>query len=77
VLEYLSREEIVKEFSERTLFLPAHKGVIDKGGLKWVSEDKNVAPAMDAFVKAAGQTLPATPTRCRRGSGPTPTTAHW
>lgn len=59
VLEYLSREEIVKEFSERTLFLPAHKGVVDKGGLTWVSEDKNVAPAMDVFVKAAGQTLPA------------------
>ncbi|MGE0279019.1 MAG: ABC transporter substrate-binding protein [Rhizobiaceae bacterium] len=59
VMEYLSREEIVKEFSERTLFLPAHKAVVDKGGLKWVSEDKNVAPAMDAFVKAAAQTLPA------------------
>lgn len=59
VMEYLSREDIVKEFSERTLFLPAHKGVIDKGGLKWASDDKNVAPAMDAFVKAAGQTLPA------------------
>ena len=59
VLEYLSREDIVKEFSERTLFLPAHKGVVDKGGLKWVTEDKNVGPAMDAFVKAAGQTLPA------------------
>lgn len=59
VMEYLSREDIVKEFSERTLFLPAHKGVIDKGGLKWVSTDKNVAPALDTFVKAAGQTLPA------------------
>ena len=58
VMEYLSREEIVKEFSERTLFLPAHKGVVDKGGLKWVSQDKNVPAAMDAFVKAAGQTLP-------------------
>lgn len=59
VMEYLSREDIVREFSERTLFLPAHKGVIEKGGLKWVSNDKNVGPALDAFVKAAGETLPA------------------
>ncbi len=59
VMEYLSREDVVKEFSERTLFLPAHKGVVDKGGLKWASQDKHVGPALDAFVKAAGQTLPA------------------
>ncbi|RWM07162.1 MAG: carbohydrate ABC transporter substrate-binding protein [Mesorhizobium sp.] len=59
VMEYLAREDVVKEFSERTLFLPAHKGVIEKGGLKWVSTDKNVGPALDKFVKAAGETLPA------------------
>jgi hypothetical protein len=59
VMEYLSREEIVKEFSERTLFLPAHKGVVDKGGLT-SSDDKNVKRRrMDAFVKAAGQTCRA------------------
>ncbi|MDX8500792.1 ABC transporter substrate-binding protein [Mesorhizobium sp. VK4C] len=59
VMDYLAREDIVKEFSERTLFLPAHKGVVAKGGLKWVSTDKNVGPALDKFVKAAGETLPA------------------
>ncbi|TKB88281.1 MAG: carbohydrate ABC transporter substrate-binding protein, partial [Mesorhizobium sp.] len=59
VMDYLAREDVVKEFSERTLFLPAHKGVVDKGGLKWVSADKNVGPALDKFVKAAGETLPA------------------
>ncbi|RWA62519.1 ABC transporter substrate-binding protein [Mesorhizobium sp.] len=59
VMDYLAREDIVKEFSERTLFLPAHKGVIEKGGLKWVSTDKNVGPALDKFVKAASETLPA------------------
>lgn len=59
VMDYLAREDVVKEFSERTLFLPAHKGVIEKGGLKWVSTDKNVGPALDKFVKAAGETLPA------------------
>jgi alpha-1,4-digalacturonate transport system substrate-binding protein len=59
VMEYLAREDIVTEFSERTLFLPAHKGVIAKGGLKWATEDKNVGPALDAFVAASSQTLPA------------------
>ncbi|TPJ79123.1 ABC transporter substrate-binding protein [Mesorhizobium sp. B2-6-2] len=59
VMDYLAREDVVKEFSERTLFLPAHKGVIEKGGLKWVSTDKNVGPALDKFVKAASETLPA------------------
>ena len=30
VMEYLGSEPVVKEFTERTLFLPAHKGVIAK-----------------------------------------------
>lgn len=59
VMEYLSREDIVKEFSERTLFLPAHRGVVEKGGLKWDTTDKNVGPALDEFVSASSQTLPA------------------
>ena len=59
VMDYLAREDVVKEFSERTLFLPAHKGVIEKGGLKWDTKDKNVGPALDMFVKASAQTLPA------------------
>ncbi|MER9235158.1 ABC transporter substrate-binding protein [Mesorhizobium sp. M0622] len=59
VMDYLAREDVVKEFSERTLFLPAHKGIVEKGGLKWDSADKNVGPALDKFVKAAGETLPA------------------
>lgn len=59
VMDYLAREDVVREFSERTLFLPAHKGVIAKGGLKWDTKDKNVGPALDAFVKASAETLPA------------------
>lgn len=59
VMDYLASEAVVKEFSERTLFLPAHTGVIAKGGLKWGSADKNVGPALDKFVQAAGETLPA------------------
>jgi alpha-1,4-digalacturonate transport system substrate-binding protein len=59
VMEYLSREDVVKEFSERTLFLPAHKGVVEKGGLQWDTTDKNVGPALDEFVTASAETLPA------------------
>ena len=59
VMEYLSSPEIVKEFSERTLFLPAHKGVVAEGGLNWDTDDKNVGPALDAFVKSSAETLPA------------------
>ena len=58
VMDYLAREDIVKEFSERTLFLPAHRGVVEKGGLKWDTTDKNVGPALDKFVNASSQTLP-------------------
>ena len=59
VMEFLAREEIVKEFSERTLFLPAHAAVASKGGLAWVTEDKNVATALDQFIAAAAQIEPA------------------
>ncbi|MAU23345.1 MAG: ABC transporter substrate-binding protein [Martelella sp.] len=59
VMEYLASPEIVKEFSERTLFLPAHKGVVAAGGLNWDTDDKNVGPALDAFVKSSAETLPA------------------
>lgn len=59
VMDYLAREEVVREFSERTLFLPAHAGVVAKGGLNWQTGDKNVGPALDVFVAAAGQVLPA------------------
>jgi len=59
VMEFMAREDIVKEFSERTLFLPAHKGVVEKGGLSWKTEDKNVGAALDKFVAAQAEILPA------------------
>lgn len=59
VMEFMAREDIVKEFSERTLFLPAHKGVVEKGGLAWKTEDKNVGAALDKFVAAQAEILPA------------------
>jgi alpha-1,4-digalacturonate transport system substrate-binding protein len=58
VMDFLAREDIVKEFSERTLFLPAHKGVIAKGGLDFESNDPNVKAALQKFVAASSETLP-------------------
>ncbi len=58
VMEYLASEEIVKEFSERTLFLPAHAGVVAAGGLDWQTDDKNVAAALEKFVEASSEVAP-------------------
>ncbi|TNC48572.1 carbohydrate ABC transporter substrate-binding protein [Rubellimicrobium rubrum] len=59
VMEYLASEPVVREFSERTLFLPAHAGVVAAGGLQFQSEDPNVQPALEKFVQASTETLPA------------------
>ncbi|WMS44939.1 ABC transporter substrate-binding protein [Acuticoccus sp. MNP-M23] len=58
VMEFLARPEVVKEFSERTLFLPAHAGVVSDGGLEWQTEDKNVAAALGKFVEASAEVAP-------------------
>ncbi|GGL61122.1 ABC transporter substrate-binding protein [Wenxinia marina] len=58
LMDWLASEEIVREFSERTLFLPAHAGIVEAGGLTFQSEDPNVPPALDRFVQASGETLP-------------------
>lgn len=58
VMDYFASEAVVKEFTERTLFLPAHKGVA-AGTIDFKTDDANVKAALDAFVKATGQVLPA------------------
>jgi alpha-1,4-digalacturonate transport system substrate-binding protein len=58
VMEFLAREDIVREFSERTLFLPAHRAVVEQGGLNWQTDDPNVGAALDKFVQAAAELLP-------------------
>lgn len=58
VMDYLASEDIVREFSERTLFLPAHSGIVAKGGLNFQSDDPMVPPAMNAYVAASAETLP-------------------
>ncbi|MHB1101563.1 MAG: ABC transporter substrate-binding protein [Devosia sp.] len=57
VMEYLASQEIVKEFSERTLFLPAHKGVVAEG-LDFQSDNEQVKAALNAFVTASATTAP-------------------
>jgi alpha-1,4-digalacturonate transport system substrate-binding protein len=57
VMDYLASEAVVREFTERTLFLPAHKGVA-AGAIDFKSDDANVKAALSAFVKATGQVLP-------------------
>lgn len=54
VMDYLASEDVVREFTERTLFLPAHKAVI-AGPIDFKTEDPNVKAALDAFVKATGK----------------------
>lgn len=55
VMEYLARQDIVKEFSERTLFLPAHKGVVTAGGLDFKTNDAQAKAALNVFVEASGK----------------------
>jgi alpha-1,4-digalacturonate transport system substrate-binding protein len=59
VMDYLARQDIVKEFTERTLFLPAHAGVIAAGDLEFQSDDPNVIGALETFVAASGEVAPA------------------
>jgi alpha-1,4-digalacturonate transport system substrate-binding protein len=58
VMEYLASEDIVREFTERTLFLPAHKGVVAAGGLEFQSDSQLVKDALTTFVEASATTAP-------------------
>lgn len=57
VMDYLASAPIVKEFSERTLFLPANKQVVAQG-LQFKSDNPLVNDALSAFVKASASTAP-------------------
>ncbi len=51
VMEYLSSESVLKEFYEKTLFLPAHSGLA-KSGLDYKTDDKQVKAALNVYVGA-------------------------
>ncbi len=58
VMDYLASAEIVKEFSERTLFLPANKEVVAAGNMDFVTDDPQVKAALSAFVAASAHQSP-------------------
>jgi alpha-1,4-digalacturonate transport system substrate-binding protein len=47
----------VREFSERTLFLPAHQGVAAKG-VNFKTNDPNVKKSLEVFLGASRTTAP-------------------
>jgi alpha-1,4-digalacturonate transport system substrate-binding protein len=58
VMDYLASAPVVKEFSERTLFLPANKSVVAAGDLDFKSDDPQVKAALAAFVAASAKQSP-------------------
>jgi alpha-1,4-digalacturonate transport system substrate-binding protein len=57
VMEYLASEDVLSEFSARTLFIPAHLGLSEKG----VPFDTDLAQAkksLDVFVAQVGKLAP-------------------
>ncbi|MEM6761362.1 MAG: ABC transporter substrate-binding protein [Pseudomonadota bacterium] len=58
VMDYLASEPVVREFTERTLFLPAHAGIVKEGGLNFKTDDPNVAGALSKFVSASADIAP-------------------
>ncbi|MEZ0167083.1 ABC transporter substrate-binding protein [Microvirga sp. TS319] len=70
VMEYLASEPVVREFSERTLFLPAHQGVAAKG-VDFKTSDPNVKKSLGIFLKATQTADPlALKMQSYRWSGP-------
>jgi alpha-1,4-digalacturonate transport system substrate-binding protein len=57
VMEYLGSEDVVREFSERTLFLPAHQGVAAKE-VKFKTDDPNVKKSLEIFLNATRTASP-------------------
>lgn len=55
VMDYLSSEAVIREFSERSLFLPAHAGVVAAGGLDFQTDDPQARAALEAFVAASAK----------------------
>ncbi|WP_132410993.1 MULTISPECIES: ABC transporter substrate-binding protein [unclassified Neorhizobium] len=56
VMDWMASEAVVKEFSERTLFLPAHKAVVEKGGLNFKTDNAQAKAALTKYVEASKTT---------------------
>lgn len=55
VMDYLASEPVLKEFTERSLFVPAHKTLL-AGKLDFKTDDQQVKAALDTFVAATATT---------------------
>ncbi len=54
VMDYLVQEDVLGEFSARTLFIPGHKGLAAKG-VDYVTDDPNVTQALGVFLAEVGK----------------------
>ncbi|WP_309083580.1 ABC transporter substrate-binding protein [Chelativorans sp.] len=57
LMDWLASEPVLKEFYERTLFLPGHVG-LTKAGLDYQSDNPSVKESLDTFVKEVGNLAP-------------------
>lgn len=57
VMDYLASEPVLKEFTERTLFLPAHKNVLG-GQLDFKTDNPQVKAALETFVAMTSNISP-------------------
>ncbi len=57
VMDYLAQEDVLGEFSARTLFIPGHVGLAEKG-VEYVTEDPNVTQALQTFLAEVGKLTP-------------------
>ena len=57
VMEWLASEPIMKEFAERTLFIPGHKGS-PQAGLDFQTDNASAKRALDVFVAETAKFAP-------------------
>jgi alpha-1,4-digalacturonate transport system substrate-binding protein len=56
-MDYLVQEDVLGEFSARTLFIPGHKGLAEKG-VEYVTDNPNVTQALGVFLAEVGKLSP-------------------
>ena len=75
VMDYLASEPVLKEFTEQTLFVPGHKGLL-AGTLDFKTDNEQVKAALRSSSPRPPRPPPSR-TSWRAGSGPIPTTVPW
>ena len=57
LMEWLASEPVMKEFAERTLFIPGHKALAEQG-LDFQTDNESAKRALDVFVKETAKFAP-------------------